>query len=194
MAITPLLSQIKRPSKDRINPLSLTEGVSNSLYNACATGNKRKGHVALGTAYPRRNALPKKLEENYAIPNGREHKRRRIDTTFTSASETPPVEFSSGGERGSTSLDDLTLLVTTIKDIISQNNAIQVDLTDIKSQNAKLQVEIMSLQTKLDAYSTSTHSTRSWASIAESGTTSSVSRATSMESLTKELNCARIST
>jgi len=99
------------------------------------------------------------------------------DTTFIGTSETPALEFSSGGEKGAMGLGDLTRLVTTLR----------ADLT-------KLQEEVKSIHTKLDACSASPHSTRSWASITESGTSPSLSRATSTESLTKQLNCVRIST
>jgi hypothetical protein len=82
-----------------------------------------------------------------------------IDTAFTGTSETPVLEFLSGGKRGATGLDTLTRLVTTLKDIITQQNnvidTVRANLTEIKSQNAKFQEEVEFLQTKLDAYSVS---------------------------------------
>jgi len=84
-----------------------------------------------GPTPPFRFSLPSDFA---GVTSGPERRELLIDTTFTGASETPALEFSAGG-KGATGLDDLTRLVTTLKDDIS-----------------KLQDEVKSLRTKLEDY------------------------------------------
>ena len=108
----------------------------------------------------------------------------------TTTSQLPPLQ--------------LTALVTALKEIIEKQNTtienIRNDLAEVKEQNGQLQNEVKSMRTRLEEYSVSPPTTRSWASVAAgsddptSPVGSTLSRSTTSNTSSKELSCVRIST
>jgi hypothetical protein len=99
-------------------------------------------------------------------------KRQEIEISDTESTELDHVERLETREESTTTPSELTGLFTSLKDIILQQGRIiekiQIDLAEVKSQNGELKHELKSVQAKLEAYSVSPPTTRSWASVAAS--------------------------
>jgi hypothetical protein len=102
------------------------------------------------------------------------------------------------------SLEEVALLITNLKDIITQQNSvinsIQADLAEIKAeqqslknQNAELQEEIRSFRQQLTTSSAPVPLTQSWAAVTARGDVSglepNLSQATNSQTPNTELNC-----
>jgi hypothetical protein len=99
-------------------------------------------------------------------------KRQEIEISDSESTELDHVERLETREESTITSSELTGLFTSLKDIILQQGCIiekiQIDLAEVKSQNGELKHELKSVQAKLEAYSVSPPTTRSWASVAAS--------------------------
>ena len=97
-------------------------------------------------------------------------KRPEIEDTETETSGSDDLECLGSHDKSTTSLSELTALVTVLKETIEKQNTtienIRNDLAEVKEQNGQLQNEVKSMRTRLEEYSVSPPTTRSWASVA----------------------------
>ena len=104
-------------------------------------------------------------------------KRQEIEISDTESTESALGECPGSSGATANPLGELTALVAGLKEIILQQGhtiaRIQTDLAEVKSQNGELKDELKSVQAKLEAYSVSPPTTRSWASVAASPSGSS---------------------
>jgi len=131
-------------------------------------------------------------------------KRQEIEISDTESMEVDHIECPENHDQTTTTPGELTELIVALKDIILQQghtiDKIQTDLAEVKNQNGELREELKTVQAKLDAYSVSPPTTRSWASVAAGPTSpplptdSNFSRSTSSERPSKDSCCVKIST
>jgi hypothetical protein len=131
-------------------------------------------------------------------------KRQEIEISDTESAEVDLVEYHRSRDQPTTTTGEVTDLIATLKDLILQQSQtiekIQTDLAEVKNQNGELREELKSVQAKLDVYSVSPPTTRSWASVAAGSTSlpsptdSTFSHPTSSERPPKDLCCVKIST
>ena len=95
-------------------------------------------------------------------------KRQEIEISDTESMELDHVERPRSHDQATTTPSELTELIAGLMDIILQQGhtieKIQTDLAEVKNQNGELREELKSVQAKLDAYSESPPTTRSWTS------------------------------
>jgi len=168
----------------------------------CGGGTQGPSRIPVSSTPP--NSSPELRRVTRGMNGVSKRKRQEIEISDTESTELGHVERPRSSDQLTTTPDELTDVIAALKDLILQQSQtiekIQTDLAEVKNQNGELREELKTVQAKLDAYSVSPPTTRSWASVAAGSTStpsptdSTFSYPTSSERPPKELCSVRIST